>query len=73
MLPLLRMIPGGSCNETKEERREEKKKERVGGGGVKAESKEKETDVVCLNASGAEMGHVRGVVLVPKSTLSNFI
>lgn len=40
---------------------------------MKAESKEKETDVVCLNASGAEMGHVRGVVLVPKSTLSNFI
>lgn len=55
-------------------RREEKRKKRRGlGGGVKAESKEKETDVVCLNASGAEMGHVRGVVLVPKSTLSNFI
>lgn len=71
MLPLLRMIPGGSCNETKEKRRE--KKGEGWGGGVKAESKEKETDVVCLNASGAEMGHVRGVVLVPKSTLSNFI
>ena len=28
---------------------------------------------MCLNASGAEMGRVRGVVLVPESSLTNFM
>ena len=34
MLPLLGMIPGGSCNELKEERREEKKERGVWGEGM---------------------------------------
>lgn len=37
---------------------------------MKTVSNEEETDKVCLNASGAKMRRVRGVVLVPESTLS---
>ena len=34
MLPLLGMIPGGSCDEMKEERKEEEKRRGVCGGGM---------------------------------------
>lgn len=61
MVPVLRQ---------RRERNKEKENGRVlEGRDVKTESNGKETDTVCLNASGAEMGRVGGVVLVPESTL----